>query len=130
MTLYHGGPPRLKEILPPDLTGVLSTRNVDFPDEAMRAEAERVTRTDRVYLTSDPDEASIFAAFNPSGERGWVYEVEPVGTAEPDPDYTGPATVVHASRARVKRVAFRDVRLTSAGISRRAAAATQRRAAA
>lgn len=121
LRLFHGGPAGLREILPPTRTGVMSTRDACAGDPELAAQAAAVIRRDRVYLTSDPDEASLFAAMNPSGLPGVVYEVEPVGDTEPDPDYSGPATVVHASRARVRRVAFRGVRLTPRGITRRPA---------
>lgn len=127
--LYHGGPAGLREILPPTRTGVMSTLDAARKaavepggDVTLAARSEAVIRRDRVYLTSDPDEASLFAAMNPSGLPGVVYEVEPVGDVEPDPDYSGPATVVHASRARVCRVVYRGVRFNAWGLTRRPAA--------
>lgn len=120
--MYHGGPAGLREILPPVRTGVMSTLDAarsaanEYGDATLRARSEAVIRKDRVYLTSDPDEATLFAAMNPSGAPGVVYEVEPVGDTEPDPDYSGPATVVAAPRARVRRVVRRGVTLGPFGI--------------
>jgi hypothetical protein len=86
-------------------------------DQEFAAKSVDVIQRDRVYLTSDPDEACVFAAMNPSGMLGWVYEVEPFGDTEPDPDYTGPASVVSCTRARVRRVVRRDVRLGASGLT-------------
>jgi hypothetical protein len=123
---FHGGPPGLREILPPTRTGVMSTLDAarmatiePGGDATLAARSEAVIRRDRVYLTSDPDEASLFASMNPSGQPGVVYEVEPIGDVEPDPDYSGPASVVHCRRARVLRVVYRGVRLTQFGLTRR-----------
>lgn len=97
---FHGGPPGLKsEILPPERTGAASTAQYG---------AGAVCRRDRVYLTTIPDAALIFAACAPSLAPGWVYEVEPVGDVEPDPDYLGPAgESMSATRARIYRVHHR-----------------------
>jgi hypothetical protein len=94
---FHGGPPGLRgEILPPKMTGVPSTAQYG---------AEAVCRLDRVYLTTLPDAAVLFAAGAPSAQPGWVYEVTPFGEVEPDPDYNGdPGESVCARRARIKRV--------------------------
>lgn len=120
---YHGGPPGLREILPPTRTGVMSTLDAARQQAIegggnvkLAAQAEAVIRKDRVYLTTDPDEAALFASMNPSGQPGCVYEVEPFGDTEADPDYSGPAMCIHASRARVRRVVRRGVRLTEFGI--------------
>ena len=99
--LYHGGPPRLYPgdyILPPDETGEPS--NADYG-------AGDVCRTDRVYLTTDPQAAAIYATFHRSG-KGQVYEVEADGELTPDPDCTAPGLSFEAERARVVRM----IRLT------------------
>jgi hypothetical protein len=55
-------------LLPPSLTGTRSC--AEYDGEQCRA--------DRVYLTSDPADAAVYAALAPGGGRGDVYEVEPV----------------------------------------------------
>lgn len=85
---FHGGVPGLKlgdRILPPSRTGVLAA--ADFAADH-GIETGHVRR-DRVYLTTEIGEASVFAAMHPSN-RGEVYVVEPLPPVEPDPDYLGP----------------------------------------
>lgn len=96
---YHGGVPHLRdEILPPERTGIASTADYG---------AEGVCRPDRVYLTTVPEVALIFAAGAPSREPGWVYEVEPFGELEPDTFAGAPEESVTARRARIRRVHHR-----------------------
>jgi hypothetical protein len=38
-----------------------------------------------VYVATNPDEATIYAALAPGGGRGHVCEVKPVEELEPDP---------------------------------------------
>lgn len=91
---FHGGPRGLREILPSEITGA--------PSCASYGGAE-VCRRDRVYLTTIYKQALIYAAMHPSG-NGVVYEVEPVGVVELDPDYNGPpGESVSAVSARVLR---------------------------
>lgn len=95
MKYYHGGAPKLKEILPPSVTGAPS--NADYG-------AAAVCRRDRVYLTTDVREAMLFAALHPSN-NGTVYEVRPAGGISHDPDYLGPqGGCVEAERADIIRV--------------------------
>src|SRR5215211_4762729 len=78
LKLYHGGIRGFvpgQTLLPPSLTGARSC--ADYDDEHCRA--------DRVYLTSDPADAAVYAALAPGAGGGDVYEVEPVGELEPDP---------------------------------------------
>lgn len=99
--LYHGGPPRLYPgdyILPPCETGEPSTAIYG---------AGAVCRTDRVYVTTDPQAAAIYAAFHRSG-KGQVYEVEPEGGLTPDLDCTAPGLSFETERARIVRM----IRLT------------------
>jgi hypothetical protein len=42
-------------------------------------------RADRVYVTTNLEEAAIYAALAPAGGRGGVYAVKAVGALEPDP---------------------------------------------
>jgi sugar lactone lactonase YvrE len=90
---YHGGVRRLKvgdRILPPAITGAKSMADLTTAPDEMRAQLARVHRTDRVYLTTDPQAARMYAAFHVGGDArrgGTVYRVEPKGEIEPDPDY-------------------------------------------
>ncbi len=92
---YHGGPAgrsRGAYLLPPSITGAPSSS--DFG-------AEAVHRRDRVYLTIDYRAALLFAA----GSRfGVVYEVEPIGPIEPDPDCDTPGLSFECERARIRRI--------------------------
>lgn len=97
-TYFHGGFPGLKPgnmVLPPTITKASCCSDYG---------AAGVHRRDRVYLCTEPDGALIYAALHPSG-RGIVYQVEPVGAIEPDPDWSGPAGVsVQVESAQVIRV--------------------------
>lgn len=104
MTLYHGGARWLDRkgvILPPSRTG--APCGSDFGGAG-------VHRRDRVYLTSSLDEARMFALLAPPRGGGTVYEAEPIGDTEPDPDYSGPAVCVQVPMARIVRVVDRRVR--------------------
>lgn len=99
---YHGGPagiPLLGWIEPASVTGRLSVSDVG-PD-GLRAEAQRVHRRDRVYVTTDPSAAALFAAGHPHG--GAIYEVAPVGELLPDPDCSRAGLSWSCVRARVLR---------------------------
>lgn len=93
---YHGGQKGLKAgdfIQPPNETNV---RHTLFE---YGTGAAGVARRDRVYATPDHHCAVMYAALHPSG--GAVYEVEPVGTLEPDPDCTEPGLSWACDRARI-----------------------------
>jgi rifampin ADP-ribosylating transferase len=95
---FHGGVPGLKPgciILPPTITKVRSCSDYG---------AAGVHRRDRVYLCTEPEGALIYAVMHPS-RKGVVYQVQPIGEVEPDPDWTGTEGVsVQVERARVIRV--------------------------
>jgi rifampin ADP-ribosylating transferase len=77
MTYYHGGRPgrqRGAYLLPPSVTGSLSL--ADFG-------AAGVCRKDRVYVVTSYAAALLYATGQPGGV---VYEVDPIGVLEPDPD--------------------------------------------
>lgn len=100
--LYHGGARRLDRvglILPPARTGARSLAEYG---------GAGVTRRDRVYLTADSDVAHMFALM---AGRGDVYEVEPIGDLERDPDYLGSADTpsFEAPMARIVLVLARNV---------------------
>jgi hypothetical protein len=97
---WHGGPEGRgvgEFLLPPAETGARYTTG------ALACDAGAVYRRDRVYVTTDRNAARIFAA---SWPRGVVYEVEPVGDLEPDPDCSEPGLSFACARARVLRVYF------------------------
>lgn len=102
---FHGGVRRLRaseSVLPPRNTGAPSLASFG---------GDGVTRRDRVYLTTDPDVAAFYALMFPPRGKGWVYEVEPVGAIELDPDWLGePGESIAVPFARVIRVVERDVR--------------------
>jgi hypothetical protein len=78
LRLYHGGVPGLvpgQNLLPPVLTDACSC--ADYDGEHCRA--------DRVYVTTDAEEAAVYAALTAPGGRGDVYEVKPICELEPDP---------------------------------------------
>lgn len=105
ISYFHGGVPGLAlgdRLLAPSVTGVRAA--IDYADVAGvdPAAASRVRR-DRIYLSTMIEAAAIFAAFHPSG-RGELYEVDPVGPVEPDPDYSGaPGESVQVAEGIVRR---------------------------
>jgi hypothetical protein len=109
---YHGGVPGLglgDLLLPPSKSGVKAGADY-LPDQNRTSHVRR----DRVYLGTDHGIGVMFAAMYPEREGGWIYEVEPIGTVEPDADWAGePGVSVQVESARVVRVlgplAKRDV---------------------
>jgi len=96
---YHGGRRGLTHLLPPSKTEQPCANDYVGRVNPMLA------RKDRVYITTDMDCALLFAAFDPSG-KGVVYEVEPVGEVEIDPDYLGEDKIsFQCGEAKVIRVA-------------------------
>jgi len=92
---YHGGPRGFQRgamLLPPSITRSKSTTEIM---------GKCVHRVDRVYVTTDINAALLYAAaFN----RGVIYEVEPVGQIEEDPDCSMPGLSFQCERARIKRI--------------------------
>jgi hypothetical protein len=100
---FHGGTRKLRRggiLLPPAKSGAPSS--ADFG-------ADGVCRRDRVYVTDDLDQARMFAILAPPKGHGSVYEVEPLGDLEPDPDFRGETGSWQVSMARVLRVVERRV---------------------
>lgn len=63
------------------------------------------SRADRVYVTPDVDAARVFAFLRGEGD---VYEVEPLGPLEPDPDaQRRPGVSYQTTRARIVAVVTR-----------------------
>jgi rifampin ADP-ribosylating transferase len=121
LRLYHGGVPGLipgEKLLPPLLTDASSC--ADYDGEHCRA--------DRVYVTTDAEEAAMYAALTAPGGRGDVYEVEPIGELELDPA-AAPETSSYATpAATVVRVIRRGVPLEEAAARMRAFVLTLERA--
>ena len=90
---FHGGMPGLRvgdSILPPSATDAFSVADVTDAPADLRAKVAEVHSRDRVYLTTDPQAARLFAALHPAGDEwrgGDVYRVIPEQPVTPDPDY-------------------------------------------
>lgn len=94
-TYYHGGLPGRQRgtlLLPPSFTRVKSLSQYG---------ASAVHRMDRVYVTTDRAAALLYAA---AVRRGLIYEVEPLGLIEPDPDCDLPGLSWQCEKARVIRI--------------------------
>lgn len=101
MRYFHGGAPGFKVgglLLPPDRSGTtrtLSRYAAQVPD------SEHAQRRDVVYLTAVRDVARAYAAFHPDGA---LYEAEPHGVLEPDPDHAVPGVSWQCPEAVILRV--------------------------
>lgn len=94
---FHGGYGGLKTgalILPPTETGAASCSDYG---------GHLVCRRDRVYVTTDLDSAIVFAAMHHSN-KGKVYQVEPLGELDPDPDCKVPGQSFSCERAAILAV--------------------------
>ena len=92
---YHGGKrgiPRNAFILPPIITKARSLAEFG---------AAGVTRLDRVYVTTEIQAALLYAA---GCKNGVIYECEPLGTIEPDPDCRLAGLSYQCEKARVIRI--------------------------
>lgn len=92
---FHGGPRGLKAgdyLLPPKDTGARHCSEFG---------AAGVHRTDRVYVTPEYNGALLFASGH---DKGVVYQCEPVGTLEPDPDCNTPGLSWQCEKARIIKV--------------------------
>ena len=79
-------------------------------------------------MTTDAEEAAVYAALAAPGGRGDVYEVEPVGELEPD-SAAAPGTASYATpAATVVRVIRRGVPVEEAAAQMRAFVLTRQRA--
>lgn len=93
-TYWHGGRPGIQRhafILPPIITKLPSLS--DFG-------AAAVHRRDRVYVTTSQTAALIYAS---SVKNGVIYECEPIGELEADPDCNVPGLSFQCAKARVVR---------------------------
>lgn len=94
-TYFHGGVPGLRVgqyLLPPTITKSKSLSDYG---------AAEVHRTDRVYVTTRKSAALIYAA---SVKNGVIYECEPAGEIEPDPDCSLPGLSWQCEKAKVLRI--------------------------
>lgn len=94
-TYYHGGPAGRRHgdrLLPPADTGALSLSEYG---------AAGIHRKDRVYLTTAYAAALLYACAWPDGV---VYQCQPVGDLEPDPDCTEDGLSWQCGSARVVEV--------------------------
>lgn len=90
---FHGGNRGLKiggYILPPSITKVLSCPNF--------GEMGGLHREDRVYVTVELADAQFFAS---ASQDPIVYEVEPVGNLEDDPDCRLPGHSYACEKAKI-----------------------------
>lgn len=94
MTYWHGGRPGIKRgayLLPPSITKAPSCSEFG---------AAGVHRKDRVYITTQQVAAILFAA---GVKNGVIYECEPLGAIEADPDCKVPGLSFQCEKARVVR---------------------------
>lgn len=92
--LYHGGRGGMKKgmfVLPPSVTGSKLGQSTF---------GNHLTDSTKVYVTNDLVAAYVYAAFIPDGD---VYEVEPVGELEEDPDCNTPGMSYACVRARITK---------------------------
>jgi len=121
LRLYHGGVAGLspgQKLLSPLLTDACSCADYDGEH----------CRNDRVYVTTDAQEAAVYAALATPGGRGDVYEVEPIGELEPHPAAAPGIGSYATPAATVVRVIRRDVSVEEAAARMRAFLRTLERA--
>ena len=120
---FHGGPRGLwvgDALVPAD--ALPTAANETLTGIAAEMGAADIARRDRVYVTVAFTAAAMFAALRPT--PGVVYEVEPVGALEHDPDTNESGLSFMCERATVRRVHFltpkqvRRVRETLLGATR------------
>ncbi|WP_027553551.1 hypothetical protein [Bradyrhizobium sp. Cp5.3] len=85
---FHGGRAGFMAILPPSVTG--AEQNGVVPD--------KVRRKDRVYITTDVATAILWASQHSSP---MLYEVEPEGAIEADPDHNGVDVSFQCEKAKI-----------------------------
>lgn len=92
---YHGGPSGRQRgafILPPSITNQKSCS--DFGGES-------VHRRDRVYFTTEYNGALMYAS---ACKNGVIYECEPIGEIEEDPDCSETGLSFQCEKAKVIRI--------------------------
>jgi hypothetical protein len=100
MKMFHGGPSGLSVkgfILPSDETKVYSCT-----DATANTNIQNPHRTDRIYISPVFRAAEMFAAMAPHVNVS-IYEVEPIGDVEPDPDCDDPTMSFQAEKAKILR---------------------------
>lgn len=123
---WHGGFPGIKvgsPLLSPQDAVAARIPIAYTPRE--HPEAGIVSRTDRVYFSTDQDFARAYAfqteITTPSGVpagRGTLYRVEPAGQVEEDPDFAGHGISWCAPRAVIVEVVEIDVRMRARDATR------------
>jgi len=91
---WHGGRGGLQRgafLLPPVITKARSCSEYG---------AAGVHRRDKVYVTIDQAVALLYAA---AVKNGMIYQCEPIGTLEPDPDCDLPGLSWQCEKARIVR---------------------------
>lgn len=106
LTLWHGGAGGLAvgdRLLPPTHTNAVG----NLADLGLKE-----SRRDRVYFTVDRELARVFAAAVTRMTGGSaLYRVEPIGEADPDPDFL--TVGFQAKQARILEVVETDITLTA-----------------
>lgn len=85
---YHGGPRGLRKILPQGVTQAVGQKHY----------GNNVTKADKVYITTDPIAAAMYASMH---IKGSVYEVLPEGELVHDPDCFQNGLAYECDRAHV-----------------------------
>lgn len=90
MAFYHGGPKGLKTILPPSRSGAKSS--------ARYGEIFKICKTSKVYVTTEYAAAAMYASCH---RKGSIYEVEPIGKLEHDPDCSEPGVSFECDEVKI-----------------------------
>lgn len=93
---FHGGRPNMRRgeiVLPPSFSGTKVTLH--------KYGTRGVADVNKVYLTKNLNAAMIYAATYSAPKGGMVYECEPIGPIEPDPDCNVPDLSFMCDRARI-----------------------------
>ncbi|NKI17399.1 hypothetical protein HCU74_08215 [Spongiibacter sp. KMU-166] len=87
---YHGGRGGMRKgqfVLPPDVTGAKSTAKF----------GNYMCDTSQVYVTTEFTDAAMYAV----GVGGDIYEVEPIGELQEDPDCNRPGISFSCTKAKI-----------------------------
>jgi hypothetical protein len=121
-TFWHGGAPGLgvgEFLLTAD--DARAARRFDTAHNAQLGYLDGTTSTERVYFTTDREMARAFGwLYQVDGTpSGALYRVEPIGTIEPDPDYSRHDVSWCAPGARIVAVEEECVDLDEYGATER-----------
>lgn len=125
-TYWHGGFPGIRvgaHLLSPNDAAAARIPIAYTPRE--HPALGRVSRTDRVYFSTSEEFARAYAfqteITTTSGQlasRGTLYQVQPIGPVEEDPDYAGHAVSWCSPRAIVVDIVETDVRMRARDATR------------